>query len=257
MYSLHINGWTPPALAVAIAIREKNADFAVVEHEWQASADALKPFADQLEPLHSLEGELPLLVADGLAICDSYFILEYLDDRHPAPALRPADAYGQWQVQALARLLGERALPAVSSLGVASRFAGADIPAEAVARLSRAETITSERRDAWQAAFTDAANKDVLAESNRKVALLFERLDKMLDQHGGPWLLGEPFTLADIEAFVLVAPFLSAALPLDGIAPSPAVKAWHAKVSERPAVKAAMAGAEHAFLPGPEHARWG
>jgi len=51
MYSLHINGWTPPALAVAIAIREKNADFAVVEHEWQASADALKPFADQLEPL--------------------------------------------------------------------------------------------------------------------------------------------------------------------------------------------------------------
>jgi len=257
MISLHINGWTPPALAVAIALREKGVEFAVVEHDWQASAEALEPFAGQLEPLNSLEGEMPLLVADGVALCDSYFILEYLDDRHPAPALRPADAYGQWQVQALARFFGERALPAISSLGVAKRFGGQEWPAETVARFSGAKTITSERRDAWNAAFTDADNESIKAESDRKVALLFERLDKTLAESGGPWLLGEQFTLADIEAFVLTDPFLSGPLGFDGIDVSAAVRTWHDQVGQRPAVKATLANSEPAFVPGPEHSRWG
>jgi len=257
MYSLHINGWTPPAIAVAIVLREKGLQFDVVEHDWQASADALKPFASQLEPLNTLEGEFPILVADGTAISDSYFILEYLDDRHPQPALKPAAPYGQWQVQALARFFGERALPSVSSLGVADRFGGREWPADIPDGFANAGTITAERRDAWQTALTNPADEAVIAESHRKIGLLFDRLDRTLAESSGEWLLGGTFTLADAAAFVLVEPFLSAKLDALAAQPSAAVREWHGKVAKRPAVAGVLAECEPAFLPGPEHARWG
>lgn len=254
MYTLHINGWTPPAISVAIALREKGLEFGVTEHDWQSSAEALGAFADTPELLNTLEGEFPILVTDNAAISDSYFILEYLDDRHPSPPLKPADAYGQWQVQALDRFFGERALPAVSSLGVAKRFAGQEWPAQTAGRF--ASTITPERQDAWKAALSDPANAAVLEESNRKVGLLFERLDKTLAESSGEWLLGDRYTIADITAFVLADPFLSDMLKAE-IEPSEAVRDWHARVSERPAVAGALASLEPTFLPGPEHARWG
>lgn len=257
MYSLHINGWTPSAVAIAIALREKELEFAIVEHDWQTSADALGDFSDRCELLNTLEGEFPLLVADGTAISDSYFILEFIDDRHPSPPLKPADAYGQWQVQALDRFLGERASPAVSSLGVSRQFAGQEWPARTVSRFTEATIITPERRDAWKTAFTDPANAEIIVESKRKLVLLFERLDKTLSESRGKWLLGEQFTITDIAAFVLVDPFLSGALKAAEVLPSEALRDWHGWVSERPAVAGVLAGLELTFLPGPEHSRWG
>ena len=251
MTTLHFNGWTPPAIAVAIALNDKGVSFNLAQHRWQDSAAALEAFAGQLEPFNSLEGEFPVLVDDGPAMSDSYFILEYLDDRYPAPPLKPADAFGQWQVQALARFFGERALPAVSSLGVAGTF-----DAGQVAELAGAENLTAERRAAWQAALADPADPAMAEESGRKIGLLFERLEHTLTNSGGPWLLGEQFTLADIEAFVLADPFLSGQLaPVAD--PGDAVREWHSRTRQRDSVQAALANIEPSFLPGPEHARWG
>lgn len=255
MTTLHINGWTPPAIAVAIALHEKGVPFDIAEHAWQDSATALTGFAGQLEPLNSLEGEFPLLVDGAGAINDSYFILEYLDDRYPHPPLRPADAYGQWEVQALARFFGERALPALSSLGVAQ--AKSEWPVAAVAALAGAGVLTEERRAAWRDTLTLSDDEVVSAESARKIGLLYERLGKVLADHVGPWLLGQHFTLTDIAAFVLVDPFLSGQLVVTGTAPSAALRDWHHETSQRDSVQTVLVNIEPAFLPGPEHARWG
>jgi glutathione S-transferase len=56
-------------------------------------------------------GQLPVLEDDGLVLYESVAILEYLEERHPTPALLPADAAGratarQWMQTAGDYLIG-------------------------------------------------------------------------------------------------------------------------------------------------------
>ena len=46
---------------------------------------------------------VPLLEVDGERLSQSMAIIEYLDEKHPAPALLPADALGRAKVRALAQ----------------------------------------------------------------------------------------------------------------------------------------------------------
>ncbi len=46
---------------------------------------------------------VPLLEVDGQKLSQSMAIIEYLDEKHPAPALLPADALGRARVRALAQ----------------------------------------------------------------------------------------------------------------------------------------------------------
>lgn len=60
---------------------------------------------EQRQPEHlqrSAQGLIPVLADDGLMLTQSLAILEYLDERHPEPALLPADAPGRARVRALA-----------------------------------------------------------------------------------------------------------------------------------------------------------
>ncbi len=56
------------------------------------------PFADL-----SADTLVPLLEADGARLSQSMAIIEYLDEKHPKPALLPADALGRARVRALAQ----------------------------------------------------------------------------------------------------------------------------------------------------------
>ncbi len=57
------------------------------------------------EPYATLSADtlVPLLEVDGERVSQSMAIIEYLDEKHPAPALLPADALGRARVRALAQ----------------------------------------------------------------------------------------------------------------------------------------------------------
>ena len=57
------------------------------------------------EPYVALSADtlVPLLEVDGEKLSQSMAIIEYLDDKHPTPALLPADALGRAKVRALAQ----------------------------------------------------------------------------------------------------------------------------------------------------------
>ena len=78
---------------------------------------ALKSLSYEYIPVHIAKGDhkkeafaalsadtlVPLLEIDGAKLSQSMAIIEYLDEKHPAPALLPADALGRARVRALAQ----------------------------------------------------------------------------------------------------------------------------------------------------------
>ena len=78
---------------------------------------ALKGLSYEYIPVHIAKGDhkkvafaalsadtlVPLLEIDGAKLSQSMAIIEYLDEKHPAPALLPADALGRARVRALAQ----------------------------------------------------------------------------------------------------------------------------------------------------------
>lgn len=256
MIILHIADWSPQALSIAIALEEKGLEYQVGQHQWQNIPSALQAFAGPLEQINTLEGEFPILVDGDSALSDSYFVLEYLDDAYPSPPLRPADAFGQWKLQALARFMGERALPSVCTLGVAKRFTSAANNSNVAADFANAALLTSERRGVWEAALTDPGKAEDVAESQRKAGLFLDRIEQELEGSKGPYILGTRFTLTDISAFVLALGLTNGDLGFNGTA-GERTRAWLAHVGSRESVQAVLAMGDPAYLPGPEHARWG
>lgn len=53
----------------------------------------------------TVEGLVPVLEIDGLVLTQSLAILEYLEERHPQPALLPSDAPGRARVRALSQII--------------------------------------------------------------------------------------------------------------------------------------------------------
>lgn len=98
---------TPSAFGrkVAIALKEKNIAFEMVMDV---------PWNDRtIVPQHSPLQQLPILVTDeGENIYDSMYILEWLERRHPEPALLPKDVDGALAVKRL-QLLSERLMEVI------------------------------------------------------------------------------------------------------------------------------------------------
>jgi glutathione S-transferase len=255
--------WEPNLfyLKPLIALHEKGIPFASHWIDPTALGSAGLP---ELSPEARNNPEIngPILVDRGETIVESFFMLEYIDEAYPTePMLLPGDPLGNWQVRVWGRFLGERTAPAISTLGchryLARGFNGwsqTDIDA-ALARFPRLE-----ERNAWAPVFRDSYGEEELAESRRKATDAVNRVEAALA--GGEWLLGERYTLADIEAFALFNPLPELAPDLCSGAVAPRTTEWLFRMRQRPAVKAALAHSKSglptaAFAPGPEHARWG
>jgi glutathione S-transferase len=216
-----------------------------------------------LEAEHNPETEGPLLVDGDAVISESFFLLEYLEDAFPnqGTRLKSGTPYGDWQVQVWGRFVGERAAPAVSTLGCKRYLA----PLLKAKRINNPEQIlermgTLERRAAWAEALGDSYTDEQIEESRRKAGLLVERIEKALEK--GDWLVENTFTAADIDAFAMANSLPKLVPDLCNAKASPRTMAWLERMRARPSVTAALALSrtgkpDEAFTPGPEHARWG
>jgi glutathione S-transferase len=78
----------------------------------------------------------------------------------------------------------------------------------------------------------------VKAHAQAKVGTLLDLLEAQLVRHGGPWLLGEAFTVVDPYAFVLCRWTRGFARPARSL---PAIGRWLDRMQARPAVQRAFA----------------
>jgi maleylacetoacetate isomerase len=81
---------------VRIALALKELDYEAVAVNLAVDEQLASPFAAR-----SPNRFVPCLVYEGVSYVESVAILEFLDERHPVPALYPSDAHGRARVRAL------------------------------------------------------------------------------------------------------------------------------------------------------------
>jgi GSH-dependent disulfide-bond oxidoreductase len=208
------------------------------------------PWAQEPLVAMSIEGEGPVLVADGEAMSDSVFVACYLDDVGQGPALRPAEPYDRWEMMKWCRQMIERTAPAAAYLGC-----HAHPPHAAGALLERIGSVDLRAR--WEEIAAGQFSAEKLEDSRTKIRQATERIEARLA--GREWLMGD-YSIADLESFAWLAgmvPVVPAAFTH-----RPRTTDWLARIKASPAVARALSLARTpepgaSWSVGPEINRWG
>jgi glutathione S-transferase len=193
------------------------------EHKLDLLAgDQLKPEYLALNP----NGVVPTLEHDGHVVIDSSVIIEYLDEIAPhAAQFTPRDPVKRAAMRSLMRFIDEMPAAAVRvptfNLAFLPRFAAMsedEFLAFAESKPLRKEFMLAMGRTGFPQKEMDSA----LTRLRRS----YERMDEAIRDSGGPWLLGQDITLADIS--VMPAMVRMADLNRDGDwADLPRVVKWY------------------------------
>ena len=249
------------SLKPLIVLKEKNIPF--VSHYVDPLQDATyeNKFLPSEEVEMNMEGEGPILVHDGQVMTDSFFMSVYLDDVFPAPVLRPVGAAAHWRILAGVAAFGQLLGPAVSTLGT-FRYLAPVLRARGTKTIADILAARSfqERREGWSALLAAEDPVELIEDSRRKVGLGISKTEAILEKSS--WLAGDTYSLYDIDVFSMTHCLTGLAPDLLNETTAPRMMNWLARIRARPSVQAALAMSrsgkpEQAFLPGPEHSRWG
>ncbi|AXS40372.1 glutathione S-transferase N-terminal domain-containing protein [Breoghania sp. L-A4] len=216
---------------VRFTLNAKGLDYE--EHKLDLFAgDQLKPEYLKINP----NGLVPTLLHNGRAVIDSSVIMEYLDEVHPAPrSFLPDDPLQRARMRALIRYIDEVPTPAV-------RF-----PSYNLAFLPHFQAMSEEefmavcdskplRREFLLKLGRTGFSEEVLGEAMERISRGIERLNGQLEDSGGPWLLGDMITEADIAIMPVIVRLNDINLGhlWDGM---PAMARWFDAIRADPAFK--------------------
>jgi glutathione S-transferase len=178
---------------VRFVLNAKKISFAEIKLDLLAG-DQLKPDYLALNP----NGVVPTLDHDGAVVIDSSVIIEYLDEVVPTPeSFTPRDPVTRARMRALMRFIDEMPAAAVRvptfNLAFLPRFAAMseeEFLAFAESKPLRKEFMLTMGRKGFPQKEMDAATQ--------RLRRTYERMDSEIEKSGGPWLLGEEISLADI-----------------------------------------------------------
>ena len=244
-----------PSLTVLAALYESGLDADLVPIDLAKGERHSKAERDR-EVEMSIEGEGPVLVADGEPMADSVFLAQYLDEASGG-SLQPTDPYARWEMEMWCRFIIERVAPAAALLGNRAFLtpklqAMSDADFEAlVGRIASADLAAR-----WRKERAGDYPEAQIADSREKIRVAVQRLEGRID---GEWILGA-FTIADLESYAWLAGMV-AVVP-EAFVEAPKTRAWLARVNARDSVQKALALSPtgdplQAWAPGPEINRWG
>jgi len=192
--------------------------------------DQLKPDYLKLNP----NGVVPTLDHDGEIVIDSTVIAEYLDEVAPAASFTPENPVRRAHMRALMHFIDEMPAAAVRvptfNLAFLPRFqkmSREDFVAMAESKPLRREFMLTMGQTGFPQAEMDAA----LGRLRRA----YERMDAEIAASGGPWLLGERITLADVAVMPALVRMHDLGMP--DWQDLPRVAAWFDNIRAEPAFK--------------------
>ncbi|QDL92706.1 glutathione S-transferase family protein [Paroceanicella profunda] len=206
---------SPFSRKVRLALAEKRVEVALVEEKfWERRIDFLR-----LNPA----GQVPVLEIDGLVLCDSTAICEYLDETRPDPALLPQGASARAEARRLAAYFDDK-------------FHG-----EVTVNLLH-ERVT---KRLMKSGYPDSGN---IKMGLSAIRYHLDYIDWLADHRR--WLAGDTMTIADLSAAAQIS-------CLDYVGDVdwkrvPNAKDWYARIKSRPSFRSLLADS----LPGfqvPQH----
>ncbi|SEO59639.1 glutathione S-transferase [Salinihabitans flavidus] len=206
---------SPFCRKVRLSLAEKRIEVELVEERyWEQDPDFLR---------RNPAGKVPVLRMNGQFLSESAAICEYVEEKHPEPALLPRDAEGRYEVRRLVSWFDDKFHHEVTSKLLYERV----------------------NRKIMGTGYPDSKNVKAGAKA---VKFHLDYMAWLLDHRR--WLAGDVMTLADFAA----AAHLSS---LDYISDvdwnrSDAVKDWYAKIKSRPAFRGILADQVPGFPP-PAH----
>jgi glutathione S-transferase/GST-like protein len=239
--------WEPNAesLALLICLKEKGLEFRShyvdmlqLEHH---SADYL-----DLSP----KAQVPLLLAEGEAMSDTGFALQYLAERYPESRLAPTDPSRWYDLQAWAAWLGPGAglAPDVQLLGWNHVMVDAIAAEDLAAFRSKVAELPREKVSGWAAVFNDAeADEDRLANAEERVQGIITRIESTLAEHA--WIVGEEYSIVDMMAYAQMHGLPDMLPEIVSEKTTPNVIDWLEKISSRAAVTDAISVRRSTIVP--------
>ncbi len=231
MLELYHAGRTTCSRKARLCLAEKGLDY--VSHYMNLGAfENHTPEYLKLNP----NGVVPTLVHDGTVIIESTFINEYIDEVFPEPPLRPADPALTAKMRVWGKIADAYGLAAgrvppraeTEKANHDSRPAAGAVE-EGIARVPPPENAAEDRPSTG-----DGFSEADFENSYATMDMIYAKTEAALAD--GPWLVGEQYTLADINMLPFITQF-GAYRPelLDGKS-HPRTKEWHERCMARPAV---------------------
>ena len=176
---------------------------------------------------------VPVLLHDGLVLRESSVINDYLDEVYPQTPLMPPGPRGRALVGMWSRFIDDVVSPAIKkpSFDANLRPYLQTLPAEYIEAMSRRmpSRATGER---WRRAAQEGIPREELEQSHADLHRALMRMEAALAD--APWLIGDMYTLADVN----MAPFVARIDSLPGYQLArdwPRVAEWMARLRARPA----------------------
>lgn len=193
------------------------------------------------------KGVVPTLVVDGQPIIESTLICEYLDETYPEPSLVPADAYGRSQMRLWSKAVDEGLFEGVVELSFSAMFRERMQKMTDEQRAVRFANVGDpRRRDRFKSTYEEGVASPYVFHGIAAYEKAFKNMEKELGDDRS-WLMGEQFTLADINLMPLVARLDYLGLLDIWIAERPLVQSWWDRATERPSFAGGLT--DH-FKPG-------
>ncbi len=192
--------------------------------------DQLKPDYLKLNP----NGVVPTLDHDGQIVIDSTVIAEYLDEVAPEMSFTPEDPVARARMRALMHFIDEMPAAAVRvpTFNLAFLPSFQKMSREAFMAMAESKPLRREfMLTMGQTGFPQAEMDAALARLRRS----YLRMDAEIERSGGPWLLGEQITLADVT--IMPALVRMRDLGMADWQDLPRVVAWFDNIRAHPAFK--------------------
>jgi glutathione S-transferase len=186
-------------------------------------------------------GVVPALIHNGVALIESTFINEYLDDAFPDPPLRPDDPLARYRMRMWCRDVDEKYLPAVQKHNwqatihpIARQWSDEELE-EKLANIPSAE-----RRHTWYRMAREPFTAAELEAAMEVLRGLVRDMEPALAEQ--QWLTGDRLTFADIG----VTPYVKRIEELEpqqlDAGRNPRTADWWRRITARPGFREANIG---------------
>ena len=188
------------------------------------------------------KAQVPTLVHDGEIIRESSLIADYLDDLYPKPPLKPAKLSEVAQMREWIKESDEAGFEGVASLSFVIVFRAKLMAMSETDRYAYWEGQTVlERTQRQQSCVFEGLSSPYALRAIATWERVFSKINVTMSD-GRPWIIGDQFTLADLNLAPFVARLDGLKLVEPWLTKLPDAQRWWQAIKDRPSYTEARVG---------------